>query len=83
MPRHGFGRRPACDMIRTLRLQVGDVIHSAAWKLPRVIRQIDTAGLTFAEVRDDGSMVSETHVASLPADLKKIDHPVRKSRPPV
>jgi hypothetical protein len=69
------------DVCKELDLQPGDVIQSAAWKKPRVLRQIDQSGVWVAEIREDGSMVSEQHVASLPDDSERFEHPTRRKRP--
>jgi len=80
MPRHKVDRRSALEACRIHRFKPGDVLSSEAWTEPRVLRRVDKVGAVLAALRTDGTMKGEVVTHTLPADVHKVDHPVRKAR---
>jgi hypothetical protein len=62
------------------KFKPGDVLSSEAWIEPRVLRHYDKVGAVLAALRPDGTMKAEVITHTLPADVHKVDHPVRSIR---
>lgn len=79
MPRHKVDRRSAMEACLAHKFKPGDVLDSTAWMSPRVLRRYDKVGAVLADIRPDGTMKTELMVHTLPSDVHKIVHAVRRA----